>query len=147
MDSIPLPTAWLDDGKLEASVRHRCWLIHATRMVQVRNEGGNRSNKAVFTIVIPVPSLAALSPDQIEICGNDFDILLIGSRFLKSSVVTINGEAVRTVFVNSHALLVTVRHRCVILPACIPCRFITVRRPIQALCPLGLYLLCRASSR
>ncbi len=54
--------------------------------------GGGFSNKADFAVLNPVPSLSAMSPVSAVAGSPDFTLLLTGDNFVRTSILSFNGQ-------------------------------------------------------
>ncbi len=63
--------------------------------------GGGLSNKAVFTVLNPVPTLTAINPTSIIAESPDFKLTLTGSNFVKTSIVSFNNQQFPSTYISS----------------------------------------------
>jgi hypothetical protein len=100
----PVDTRFHTDGELEVTVPAIIAAIPGDRPVVVQNEGGNRSNAAVLTIIPPAPLITQLVPRFVDIGSPDFSIIVLGIDFESHSTVLIEGVPAATQFRSSGEL-------------------------------------------
>ncbi|MEW6209989.1 MAG: lamin tail domain-containing protein [Acidobacteriota bacterium] len=107
IDQLTLP-AQLAAGDLVVSVPASVTAIAGAHSVEVRNAGGNRSNKVTLVIVPPPPSLNLVLPRQIIAGGPSLTMFLVGANFDPASTVLIDDAAITPQFLNIRELRITV---------------------------------------
>ena len=115
-NGTPLATQVVDATTLKATVPAGGIATEGTVSVAVINPapGGGRSvalNFNVFKIVAvpnPLPAIASLSPNSVNVGAAPFMLTVNGNNFLPSSSVNWNGTALVTKFVNATELSATV---------------------------------------
>lgn len=100
------PTTFVNGSRLTVQIPASDLTASGAAQVTVFNAppGGGDSNAIAFSIVNPVPVLAALSPSTIPAGGPDLTLTVTGSRFLPASVVRWNGADRSTSFISSTQL-------------------------------------------
>jgi WD40-like Beta Propeller Repeat len=76
-------------------------------IVTTPQPGGGTTETLMFTISpgsSPVPHIASLSPSGVTTGSSAFTLIVTGTNFVSTSVVTVNGDARTTGFVNSTSL-------------------------------------------
>lgn len=126
IDSQVITTAFVDGGRLIGHVPAGVLAVGGTHRVQVRNEGGNRSNALTLTILIPPPVLVSISPRVVVVGSGALTLFASGASFISGAVVLIDGVSVTTTFTNSQTLKATVPATLLTGPAT---RLVSVRNP------------------
>jgi hypothetical protein len=108
IDGQVMTTAFVDPGHVIGHVPSSVTGVGGSHSVQVRNEGGNRSNVATLTIVIPAPTLTSISPRNVVAGSGSLTLLISGANFVSGAAVLIDGASVTTTFTNSQTLRATV---------------------------------------
>jgi hypothetical protein len=104
INSTSIPTSFVSAGILTASVPAGVRSAPGAYLVEVRNPGGNRSNKMTLMITMPPPVLRSVVPSLVEVASQDFKLILSGANFEPSSVALVEGVAVRTNFATANEL-------------------------------------------
>ncbi len=107
IDSAPANTSFVNASELIARVPASVTAASGDHRVEVRNEGGNRSNIVVLFIIPPPPSLSAVLPRAVPVGASNFILFLMGENFTPASVVLVEGSAVITKFINARELRAT----------------------------------------
>jgi hypothetical protein len=126
IDSQEMTTAYVDPGHVIGHVPSSVTAVGGTHQVQVRNEGGNRSNFATLTIIIPPPTLTSISPRNVVAGSGTLTLIVSGANFVSGAAVLIDGGSVATTFTNSESLRATVPAA---LVTTIGTRLVSVRNP------------------
>lgn len=108
IDAQVITTAFVDSGRLIGHVPASVLAAGGLHQVQVRNEGGNRSNALTLTILIPPPLLTSISPRVVVVGSGALTLFASGANFVSGAVVLIDGASVTTTFTNSQSLRATV---------------------------------------
>jgi Lamin Tail Domain/IPT/TIG domain len=108
IDGQPLTTAFVSTSQIIGHVPATLLATSGLRQVQVRNEGGNRSNAVTLTIIAPPPSILSITPRLVSVGGVAFTLFLTGANFVSGAVVLIDGTSVTRTFVSSHDMRATV---------------------------------------
>jgi hypothetical protein len=108
IDAAPVITNFISASELIARVPATVTAVAGDHRIEVRNEGGNRSNVVVLLIIPPPPSLLALFPKSVPMSAGSFNLFAMGENFTPATVVLIEGSAVATVFLNPRELRATV---------------------------------------
>ena len=101
-------TRFHTDGEVEITVPANIASVAGDRSVVVQNEGGNRSNAAILTIIPPAPTITQLVPRFVDIGSPSFGMVVLGFDFESHSTVLVEGAAVATQFRSSADLAATV---------------------------------------
>ena len=108
IDGQGVTTAFVDPGRLAARVPASVTAASGPHSVQVRNEGGNRSNSATLTIVPPAPILRSIIPGVVIVGSGQFTMFLTGLNFAPGAAVVLDGTSVATSFISAEDLTATV---------------------------------------
>ncbi|MFY9558225.1 MAG: IPT/TIG domain-containing protein, partial [Blastocatellia bacterium] len=108
IDGQPVDTAFAAPEQLIAHVSASLLATGGPHPVQVRNEGGNRSNSVTLTVIPPPPSLVSLTPRFVIVGGGAFTLFVSGLNFDPASVVLVEGAPVATTFTSTRELRATV---------------------------------------
>jgi hypothetical protein len=108
IDAQEITTAFVDSNRLIGHVPASVLAVGGPHQVQVRNEGGNRSNALTLTILIPPPTLTSILPRTVVVGSGLVTIVASGVNFISGAVLLIDGTSVTTTFTNSHSLRSTV---------------------------------------
>ena len=108
IDAAPVETRFVSAGELVARVPASVIAIAGDHAVQVRNEGGNRSNAVALNIIPPPPSLISLVPRIALVGSSSFTLFVTGENFVSSSTVLIEDSPLATAFTNARELRATV---------------------------------------
>jgi hypothetical protein len=103
-----LPTDFVSDTNLIATVPANLAATPGNHFVQVINPDGNHSNALTLMIIAPPPVLADLSPRFIEIGSGTLTLRLQGNHFTSFSKALIEGAQVTTFFGSTRELFATV---------------------------------------
>ncbi|MEN3335478.1 MAG: large repetitive protein [Blastocatellia bacterium] len=108
IDGNLVTTTFVSSGELTAQVPTSVTAGAGAHNVDVRHEGGNRSNVLVLTIIPPPPVLLEVLPRAIPQGSASFPFFLRGENFFAGVKVLVNGTAVTTTLINSTELRATV---------------------------------------
>lgn len=108
IDAQLITTAFVDSGRLIGHVPAGVLAVGGAHQVQVRNEGGNRSNALTLTILIPAPTLTSITPRVVVVGSAALTLFASGANFVSGAVVLIDGVSVTTTFTNAQTLRATV---------------------------------------
>ena len=111
LGGVNLPTVVLSSTELMATVpAAEVASGRVAQMVVVNPEpGGGESVPRLITVVNPVPTTTSISPDVVVAGGPSFELTVIGTNFVPSSVVTLNSLPRPTTYVSSTELRATVQ--------------------------------------
>ena len=101
-------TEFIDPGQLVARVSASVTGASGPHTVQVRNEGGNRSNSVTLTIVPPAPILRSIVPRVVFLGSGTITMFLAGLNFGPGAAVLIDGTPISTTFISAADLRATV---------------------------------------
>jgi hypothetical protein len=104
VDGSPVATEIESEIELAAVVPPSVTSTPGIHPVEVRNRGGNRSNIVSLIIVPPPPLLFAVLPRTVQAGAGGFDLFLQGEGFDPGAAALIEGQEVRTTFINSREL-------------------------------------------
>ena len=104
------PTTFVDTGTLTAQIAAGDIASTGTVLVTVfdAGPGGGLSNVSSFTIVNPVPAVAALAPSSAAAGGAAFTLQVLGSGFVSTSTALWNGAGRATTFISTGTLSVLI---------------------------------------
>ena len=108
IDGQAVTTAFIDPGHLVAQVPASVTATSGPHPVQVRNEGGNRSNSVTLTIIPPAPILKSITPKVVIVGSGSFTMFLTGLNFAPGAAVLIDGTRIATTFISEADLRATV---------------------------------------
>lgn len=108
IDGQPAITAFADPGQLVARVSASVTGTSGPHMVQVQNQGGNRSNSVTLTIVPPAPILRSVIPRVAFAGSGTLTMFLAGLNFAPDAAVLIDGTHIATTFISAVDLRATV---------------------------------------
>jgi len=108
IDAQEVTTAFVDPGRLIGHVPASVLAVGGAHQVQVRNEGGNRSNALTLTVLVPPPTLTSISPRLVAVGSGALTIFISGANFVSGATALIDGTAITTTFTNSQTLRATV---------------------------------------
>ncbi|HKA21146.1 MAG TPA: IPT/TIG domain-containing protein [Blastocatellia bacterium] len=108
IDGQGVTTEFIASDRLIARVPSSVTAASGPHTVQVRNEGGNRSNTAVLTIVPPPPTILSILPRLVTVGGGAFPLFVSGFDFDTGPQVLIDDVPVSTTVISSSALRATV---------------------------------------
>jgi hypothetical protein len=97
-------TTFVSATELIAHVPATVTAIGTDHIIQVRHEGGNRSNSAVLATILPPPQIAELLPRFVVQGSAGFTLFIRGQHFGAASKVLIEGTVVTTTFSNTTEL-------------------------------------------
>jgi len=103
-----LITHFLAADRLVAHVPSSVTAASGIHTVQVRNEGGNRSNTALLAIIPPPPTILSILPTLVTVGGGTFPIFVSGFDFDTGPQVLIDDVPISTSVVSSSELRATV---------------------------------------
>jgi hypothetical protein len=86
--------------------------------------GGGSSNVLRFTVLNSAPVLTSIVPNSIIAGSPDFTLTLNGDNFVKTSIVSFNGQAVVSAYVSKTQLQATVPATAIITPGSYPVKVI-----------------------
>ena len=98
IDGQPVATTVVDHGQIIARVPLNVTAASGPHLVQVRNEGGNRSNSLTLTIVAPAPFLQSITPRVVIVGSGTFVMFLSGLNFAAGATVLMDGIPIATTF-------------------------------------------------
>ena len=109
-DNVAAPTSFVDGGTLRATLPAAAISAAGAVSVRVVNPapGGGTSSAASITVQNPAPIISSLSPSSGTVGSADRAISVLGTGFVATSVVRINGVAATTTFVNATQLTTTI---------------------------------------
>lgn len=108
IDAAPVESRLISPGEIVARVPASVTAVAGDHPVQVRNEGGNRSNAVMLNIIPPPPSLTSLVPRLVLVGSSSFTLFAAGENFVPSSVVLIEDSPLATTFVSARELRASV---------------------------------------
>ncbi|HVG19985.1 MAG TPA: IPT/TIG domain-containing protein, partial [Blastocatellia bacterium] len=108
IDVTPVETSFVSPGELVARVPASVTAIGGDHAVEVRNEGGNRSNAVMLNIIPPPPSILSLVPRLVLVGSGSFTLFVAGENFVASSTVLIEDSPLSTVFISARELRASV---------------------------------------
>jgi len=108
IDGQAVTTAFIDPDHLVAQVPASVTATSGPHPVQVRNEGGNRSNIVTLAIIPPAPILMSITPRVVIVGSGQFTMFLTGLNFAPGAAVLIDGTPVATTFISVVDLRATV---------------------------------------
>ena len=108
IDGQAVTTAFIDPAHLVAHVPTSVTATSGSHPVQVRNEGGNRSNSVAVTIIPPAPILRSITPKVVIVGSGAFTMFLTGLNFDSLAGVLIDGTPIATTFISVVGLSATV---------------------------------------
>ena len=107
IDSAPVNTSFANASELIARVPANVTAVAGDHRVEVRNESGNRSNVVALFIIPPPPALSAVLPRVVPVGASTFTLFIMGENFTRTSVVSVEGLTVTTIFMNARELRAT----------------------------------------
>jgi hypothetical protein len=108
IDGLGVSTEFIAPDRLIAHVPSSVTAVSGDHTVQVRNEGGNRSNTAILTIVPPPPTLLSILPRFVLVGGGAFPILVFGLDFDAGAHVLIDDVPINTTVISASEVRATV---------------------------------------
>lgn len=108
IDGQVVTTALIDAGHFVAHVPASVTATSGSHPVQVRNEGGNRSNSVTLTIIPPPPALFSITPRVVIVGSGAFTMFVTGLNFGSGTVVLIDGTPLPTTVSSAQDLRVSV---------------------------------------
>jgi hypothetical protein len=108
IDAAPVETRFISPAEMVARVPASVTAIAGDHTVQVRNEGGNRSNAVALNIIPPPPALVSLLPRIVLAGSSSFTLFVTGENFTSSSTVLIEDSPLATTFVSARELRASV---------------------------------------
>ncbi len=108
IDSAPADTRFISAGELIATVPERVIDMVGPHRVEVRNQGGNRSNVVTLTVTPPPPVLLSVLPKLVNVGTGNFTLFAIGENFNAASVVLVEETPLATTLANGGELRATV---------------------------------------
>ena len=109
-NGVALPSAFVNPTTITATVPSALTAAAGSYPVAVVNlaPGGGVSSTVAFSVVNPAPALTAVNPNTAVAGSADVAVTLTGSSFMTTSVVTFNGTAIATTYVDPANLTATV---------------------------------------
>ncbi|PIV20846.1 MAG: hypothetical protein COS40_10460, partial [Deltaproteobacteria bacterium CG03_land_8_20_14_0_80_45_14] len=86
--------------------------------------GGGQSNTLRFTVLNPVPVLSSIDPSSIIAGSPDFTLTLNGDNFVKTSIVSFNGQPVVSTYTSKTQLQSTIPATAIATPGNYPVKVI-----------------------
>src|SRR5882724_2693277 len=108
IDGQVVATEFIGPGHLVARVPASVTATSGSHPVQVRNEGGNRSNSATLTIIPPPPALFSITPRVVIVGGAAFTMFVTGLNFGSGTVVVLDGTPLPTTVTSAQDLRASV---------------------------------------
>ncbi|HEX5732274.1 MAG TPA: lamin tail domain-containing protein [Blastocatellia bacterium] len=108
IDSSPVATSFINAGELTATVPESVTTVFGPHLVEVRNQGGNRSNTVTLTIIPPPPVLLSVLPRLVNVGTGNFMLFALGENFDAGSVVIVEETTLSTTRISSVELRATV---------------------------------------
>ena len=108
VDGLRLGTEFITPDRLIAKVPTSVTAVSGDHTVQVKNEGGNRSNPAILTIIPPPPTLLSSLPRVVTVGSGAFTIFVSGLDFDSGARVLIDDVAISTTVLSASDLRATV---------------------------------------
>jgi hypothetical protein len=108
IDSAPVDTRFISAGELIATVPESVIDIIGSHSVEVRNQGGNRSNIVTLTITPPPPVLLLVLPRLVNVGTGNFTLFASGENFDAASVIVVEDTPLVTALAISGELKATV---------------------------------------
>ncbi len=110
INGIPRPFTLLSPTKLQIELTSGDLETGKYLEVTASNPppGGGLSNKAIFTVLNPVPSLLSINPTSIIAGSPDFTLTLTGNNFVKTSAIIFNNQQYLTRYISSTRLETTI---------------------------------------
>ena len=96
IDSAPVDTRFISAGELIATIPEIVIDVVGPHRVEVRNQGGNRSNIVTLTITPPPPVLLFVLPRVVNAGSGNFTLFALGENFDAASVVLVEETPVAT---------------------------------------------------
>jgi Lamin Tail Domain/IPT/TIG domain len=104
IDGSMVMTTFINSGELTAHVSTNVTMVAGGHNVQVRHQGGNRSNIVVLTIIASNPVIDSISPNVAIAGSGDVEITVTGHDFQAASQVRVDGNVVSTTFTSGTQL-------------------------------------------
>jgi hypothetical protein len=108
VDGLRLGTAFISPDRLIAHVPGTVTAVSGSHTVHVGNEGGNRSNLAVLTVIPPPPTLLSILPRVVTVGSGAFTIFASGLDFDSGARVLIDDIAISTTVLSASDLRASV---------------------------------------
>ena len=108
IDSSPVATSFINAGGLTATVPEGVTNVFGPHFVEVRNQGGNRSNTVTLTVTPPPPVLLSVLPRLVNVGTGNFTLFALGENFDAGSVVIVEETVLSTTRISSVELRATV---------------------------------------
>jgi len=86
--------------------------------------GGGLSNKAVFTVLNPVPNLSSINPTSAISGSPDFNLTLTGNNFVKTSIVSFNNQTYPAKYISRTQIETTIPSDAIKTPGSYPVKVI-----------------------
>ena len=107
IDGQVVTTAFIGPDRLVAHVPASVTATSGSHPVQVRNEGGNRSNSVTLTIIPSPPALFSITPRVVIVGGGAFTMFVTGLNFGSGTVVLIDAAPLPTTVTSAQDLRVS----------------------------------------
>jgi len=104
IDSQPADTTSIGSDQLKVRVTANILAVSGSHQVQVRNEGGNRSNQTTLTIIPPPPSIQSLIPKFVIAGSAAFPLFVSGMNFDIAATVLVEGVPLATTITSTQAV-------------------------------------------
>ena len=96
IDSSPVATSFINAGGLTATVPESVTNLFGPHLVEVRNQGGNRSNTVTLVVTPPPPVLLSVLPRLVNVGTGSFTLFALGENFDAGSVVVVEETTLST---------------------------------------------------
>ena len=108
IDGQVVTTEFIGPGHLVARVPASVTATSGSHPVQVRNEGGNRSNSVSLAIIPPPPALFSITPRVVIVGSGAFTMFVTGLNFGSGIVALFDGTPLPTTVTSAQDLRVSV---------------------------------------
>lgn len=105
VDNDPRDTEFISTGELHATLRTEDLASPRQLSIAVANPGGSTSPAVLLPVVIPVPTIATLSPSSVIAGDVEFTLTVTGTNFTNRSVINVSGVPKATTFQTSTGAL------------------------------------------
>ncbi|MBM4345250.1 MAG: IPT/TIG domain-containing protein [Deltaproteobacteria bacterium] len=110
--ATPLPTVFVAADKLQVTLAASLLLSPGKALVFVKNPDGTQANGYNFDVTYvaqnPLPKLTKVTPASLAVGGADTQISVLGSGFVKASIVNIGTQGLATQYVSGGELMAVV---------------------------------------
>ena len=96
VDSSPVATSFIDESLITATVPESVTRAAGAHLVEVRNQGGNRSNVVTLTVIPPPPVLLSVLPRVVSVGTGNFTLFALGENFDTGSVIIVEETSLST---------------------------------------------------